>query len=335
MKAIALVSGGLDSILAAKLIRDQGIDVIALHFYIPFCLKPKKTSGDNQNDALKQRAENLGLEYKKVRLDEEFLEIVKKPKYGYGSNINPCIDCKILMLRKSAELMKQLRAEFVITGEVLGQRPMSQHRQALELIESNSGLKGLVLRPLSARLLDDTIPEMNGWVNRGELLAFSGRTRKPQMELAKALGISDYPNPAGGCLLTDPEFSRKIQDLLKHDLFNLNNVELLRTGRHFRISGESKLIVGRNEQENAELVRLSQPGDYLFFPDDKLAGPTSLGRGKFSEELIMLSCNITCHYCDLNGSKEADIIYKSVPAQESKISRASPISELELKSFKI
>jgi len=335
MKAIALISGGLDSILAAKLIREQGIEVVALYFRIPFCLKPKKAGDDNQSNPLKKRAESLGLAYRRVRLDEEFLEIVSKPRYGYGSNLNPCLDCKILMLRKSALFMRSLGAEFVITGEVLGQRPMSQHKRALELIEKKSGLEGLVLRPLSARLLSETIPEKKGWVNREKLYAFSGRRRKPQMELAKAFNISDYPTPAGGCLLTDPEFSRKVRDLIEHASFNLDDIELLKIGRHFRVSHNSKLVVGRNEQENTELIKLSHEGDYLFMPDDNLAGPTSLGRGSFDKKLIELSCSITSRYCDLNGARLAGIVYRALSEGEAELIEAPPLPDGELGNFRI
>ncbi|TRZ96219.1 tRNA 4-thiouridine(8) synthase ThiI [bacterium] len=334
MKAIALVSGGLDSSLSAKLIKEQGINVVALHFYLPFCFSQQKVQHNHHNHSLRQRIESLGLEYREIKLGDDFLDIVRKPRYGYGANVNPCIDCKILMLTKSRELMGGWDAKFIITGEVLGQRPMSQHRRALELIEKQSGLDGLILRPLSAQLLNATIPEREGWVDRKRLLNFSGRRRRPQMELAGILDIQDYPNPAGGCLLTDPEFSKKVRDLIEHAAFNLDNLELLKMGRHFRISKNSKLVVGRNEQENIELFRLSQPGDYLFMPDDSLAGPTALGRGEFSPELIRLSCSITSRYCDLNGSGIANIIFRAFP-EKDKVIEVSPIQEGELGSFRI
>jgi tRNA U34 2-thiouridine synthase MnmA/TrmU len=332
MKAIALVSGGLDSILSAKLIKAQGIHVIALHFYLPVCLLREELQYNNH--PLRQRIESLGLEYREIKLGDDFLDIVRKPRYGYGAHLNPCIDCKILMLSKSRELMDGWDTKFIITGEVLGQRPMSQHKRALELIEKQSGLAGLILRPLSAQLLSATIPEREGWVDRKGLLNFSGRRRRPQMELADILQIRDYPAPAGGCLLTDPEFSRKVRDLIEHASFNLVDIELLKIGRHFRISHNSKLVVGRNEQENAELAKLSQEGDYLFMPDDNLAGPTALGRGEFSPELIRLSCSITSRYCDLNVSGIANIIFRAFP-EKDKVVKVSPIHEEELESFRI
>ena len=299
IKALALVSGGLDSLLAARLIKEQGIGVIGLHFRIPFC---KKGTQEALSDA--------GIELREVSLGDEFLEIVKKPRHGFGSNMNPCIDCKILMLRKAKELMRQWDAEFIITGEVLGQRPMSQNRQALDLIERESGLQGLLLRPLCAQLLAETTPEKEGWIIRDKLLAFNGRGRKPQVALAEKLKINNYQQPAGGCLLTDPSFSKRVKDLIGHKELNVSNVELLKLGRHFRISSGAKLVVGRDEGENQELFNAAGENDYLFFPDECVAGPTALGRGTFNADLIRLSAGIVCGYCDLCDKKEADIIYK-------------------------
>ena len=250
MKAITLISGGLDSILAARLVKEQGIDIIPLNFYIPFYSRHKGNPG---KDTASFVSDALGSELMTIDIGLEFLKILEKPNYGFGSNMNPCIDCKILMLSKAKGLMKELDAAFIVTGEVLGQRPMSQHKKALELIERRSGLKGILLRPLSAKHLSETLPEKEGWVNRGNLLDFSGRTRKPQIELAKAFKIKDYPNPAGGCLLTDPEFAKRLKDIIRHDELNIDNVELLKIGRHFRISPKTKLVVGRNEKENKEI----------------------------------------------------------------------------------
>lgn len=320
---MALVSGGLDSSLAAKLIKGLGVDVLALNFRIPF-------SGDKK-EAITQ---NLGLPLEEIFLKEEFLEVVRKPSHGYGSNLNPCIDCKILMLRRAGELMRQRGASFIITGEVLGQRPMSQHKQALAQIEKEAGLTGLVLRPLSAKLLAETIPEKEGWVKRDKLLAFSGRGRRAQMELAGDLGIKDYPTPAGGCLLTDPEFAKKLKDLINCRQLNLDNIELLKTGRYFRLSPSAQLIVGRNDAQNCRVAQLAREGDYLFFPDENIAGPTALGRGEFNQDLIRLCCRITCSYCDLNGLPEADIIYKRIPEGPQRILKAAPLARQEIDSFR-
>ncbi|MCX5693793.1 MAG: tRNA 4-thiouridine(8) synthase ThiI [Candidatus Omnitrophica bacterium] len=268
IKALALISGGLDSLLAAKLICDQGCEVIGLHFKIPFCkLDIKKSFPD------------IGIKIMEVDIGAEFLELIRQPHYGFGSNMNPCIDCKILMFSKAKELMPELGAKFIITGEVLGQRPMSQNKQALKLIKRRSGLDELLLRPLSAQFFSPTLAEKEGWVKREKLLNFNGRIRTPQMRLAKDLGFNDYANPAGGCLLTDPGFSKRLLELLAHNELNLENLELLKVGRHFRLSGNTRLVVGRDEGENNQLARLAQPGDYLFGPQKDLAGPAALVRG--------------------------------------------------------
>jgi len=334
MKAIALISGGLDSILAAKLIQSQRIEVIPLNFKLPFSQSGKKASAENQNK-IKHVADNLGAELKTVDISSAFLEMLKKPRYGFGSHMNPCIDCKILMLVKAKELLQELGAAFVITGEVLGQRPMSQNKQALELIEKRAGLEGLLLRPLSAKLLPETIPEQKCWVQRNNLLSFSGRSRRPQMELAKKLNIKDYPNPAGGCLLTDPEFAKRLKELIAHQELSLENIELLKIGRHFRIAPQAKLVVGRDEKENEHLLNLARANDYLFMPTEEIAGPTSLGRGVFSDELIKLCASITCRYCDLNGATETKIIYRKIPGKEDNILKAAVMEESQLISLKI
>jgi len=323
MKAFALISGGLDSALAAKLVKEQSIEVIGLRFKIPFGPNGSKSFSD------------LGIEIKEADISDDFLEMMKNPRYGYGSHMNPCIDCKILMFRKSKEFMEQYNAKFIITGEVLGQRPMSQHKQALDAIAKRAGLEGLVLRPLSAKLLLETIPEKEGWIKREGLLSFSGRGRKQQIELARIFGIKEYAQPAGGCLLTDPEFSKRLKDLMVHEGLSQDNIELLKIGRHFRVSEKAKLIVGRNEKENERLVNLAEERDYLFMPTDELAGPTSLGRGNFNEELIKLSCTITCRYCDLNGNTNIDIVYRRISEKENKVLKISPIEETKLLSLRV
>jgi len=334
MRAIALVSGGLDSILAAKIVQEQKIEVIPLNFKIPFSQANKKNPSAKQNK-LKEVTDNLGAELKTVDISEEFLELLNNPRYGFGSNMNPCIDCKIFMLIKARELLGSWGAEFIITGEVLGQRPMSQNKQALELIEKKAALEGLLLRPLSARLLPETIPEQRGWVDRSRLFSFNGRSRRPQMQLAKELGIKDYPNPAGGCLLTDPEFARRIKELIRHQELGLENIELLKAGRHFRISPQAKLVVGRDEKENEHLLNLARANDYLFMPTEKIAGPTSLGRGVFSDELIKLCASITYRYCDLDGATETEIIYKKIPEKEDNILKVAVIEEAKLINLRI
>ena len=333
MKAIALVSGGLDSTLAANLIQQQGIEVLALNFKTPFCLCDRKTS-QGCSHAAKTTADNLGVELKMVNIGDEFLQVIRSPRHGYGSNMNPCIDCRILKFKKAKEYMQETGAAFILTGEVLGQRPMSQHRQALMLIEKESGLEGLVLRPLSAQLLPETIPERQGWVDRDKLLSFNGRSRKPQFSLAKELNIQDYSCPAGGCLLTDPEFSKRIKDLMLRGKLDFNNVNLLKLGRHFRLSQDSKLIVGRDEKENQRLINLAQDGDYLFGPT-QIAGPTALGRGYFNAGLVDLAVGIVCSYCDLDGKQNADISLRIFPNAQEKIINALPLERDKFAALRI
>jgi len=333
MKAVALISGGLDSILAACLVSNLGIDILPVNFKIPFChnIKEEKLALTAQN----LTKENLKKDLLIIDISKDFLELLENPCHGFGSNMNPCIDCKILMLKEAKKLMEEKEARFVITGEVLGQRPMSQHRQALLSMPKKSGLEGLVLRPLSAKLLPETIPEANGWVKREKLLSFGGRGRNGQLRLAASFGIKDFSWPAGGCLLTDPGFSRKLRDLIVHSELNMDNVMLLKTGRHFRLGDKIKLVVGRNEKENAELERFAKQGDYLFYPNELTAGPTSLGRGGFSKELLELSGRITCRYCDLNGAQAAEIIYKKHGPGGSVSMRVSPIEEAQLDALRL
>jgi len=332
MKAIALVSGGLDSILAARMIKEQNIEVIPLNFKIPFCHRKKN---DKSPDKFSLVRDGLGVELKIIDIGDDFLKLIENPRHGFGSNLNPCIDCKILMLKKAGDLLKEWGADFIVTGEVLGQRPMSQHKQALGIVAKSSGMEGLILRPLSAKLLPVTIPEEKGWLSRDKLLNFNGRTRKPQMNLAKAFNIENYPNAAGGCLLTDPRFSQRLKDLLKYKQLNIEEVELLKTGRHFRLSETAKLIVGRNEKENAELVNLARAGDFVFHPSEKTAGPTGIGRGEFDFELIRLGCSIICRYSDLTGKDREDIFYQDFPDKEEHALNVTAIKEEELSVLRL
>ncbi|MCM8781163.1 MAG: tRNA 4-thiouridine(8) synthase ThiI [Candidatus Omnitrophica bacterium] len=321
MKALALISGGLDSLLAVAKVKAQGIEVIGINFRTPFGLVHKDKTAGLHNWA-EELASNFGIELKTVDISDAFLEIIKKPRYGFGDNMNPCIDCKILMLSKVREMMVDLGASFVVTGEVLGQRPMSQNLAALKLIEKESNLEGLLVRPLSALVLEETLPEKMGWIDRNKLSDFRGRGRKPQIQEAERLGLKDYPTPAGGCLLTDPEFSFRLKDLLRYGNLDLNNIELLKIGRHFRLSESAKLVVGRNQKENERILRLAQDNDYIFMPVD-VVGPTALGRGYLDEELVQLSCRIVCYYCDLNGRENIEITLKIVPQKQERLLNVS------------
>lgn len=312
IKALALISGGLDSLLAAKLILDQGCEVIGLHFKIPFCkVNIRKSFPD------------IGIKIIEVDLGEKFLKLIQEPHYGFGANMNPCIDCKILMFSRAKELMPELGAKFIITGEILGQRPMSQNKQALGLIRYRSGLEDLLLRPLSAQFFPPSLAEKEGWVKREQLLNFNGRTRTPQMRLAKDLGFHSYATPAGGCLLTDPSFSKRLIELLAHDELNLANLELLKVGRHFRLGGHTRLVVGRDEGENNQLEQLAQAGDYLFSPQINLVGPTALARGLIDQELILLSSQITSAYMDAPGSDKVEVLYRQFPFIKDNLQQVS------------
>lgn len=329
MKALALFSGGLDSSLAIKVILGQGIEVIALNFRSPFCCcEHSKGCGSS----IKRMADSLGVEFKSIYLGQDYLEMIRNPKHGYGKNLNPCIDCRIFKFKQAKEIMKEVSASFIISGEVLGQRPMSQHRAALKTIEKESGLEDLVLRPLSAKLLKPTIAEEKSWVRREDLLKISGRGRKPQISLAFSLGVKDYPCPAGGCLLADSNFSSRLKDLFKFEQLNLNDAKLLRLGRHFRISPQFKLVVGRNEKENMQLLNLSQNGD-LCFESKALPGPTAIGRGIADEEAKIQSARIIARYTSLD--EEVEVLMKSIPANGEKKISVRSINEKELLRFRI
>lgn len=295
-KAIALLSGGLDSTLAVRLILDQGIEVQALNFVTPFCTCNRKGRCEARHVS-----DELGIPCQTIAVTDEIFQLIRKPKHGYGSGMNPCLDCRILMFSQARERMEEIGASFVFTGEVLGQRPMSQHRRAMAIIDRESGLQGRVLRPLSAKLLEPTIPEQEDLVNREKLLAIQGRSRKPQMALAKDFGLIDYPCPAGGCLLTDPGFARRMRDLVRfRPDFDLNDVNLLKVGRHFRLSDRTKVTVGRNEEENYRLQNLTRDGDVLF--EVKGCGsPLTLLRGEPRDEQFNLAAAITARYSDAKG----------------------------------
>jgi len=278
-RAIVLLSGGLDSCLAVRVLQEQGVEVVAVNFQTPFC--QDGGAGGSCGSATKV-ADALGLPLRVLYLGEEFLRIVEKPPHGHGKNMNPCIDCRILMLKRAGELMAATGATFVATGEVVGQRPMSQHLKAMNEVEKECGLTGLVLRPLCAKLLEPTIPEKEGWVDRERLLSLSGRTRKDQFRMAREANLSYTPSPAGGCLLTDPGYSNRLKDFLGHGgELTAHTATLLRYGRHFRLSESVMLMVGRNKGENDQLESLQDESETIFRQVNCL-GPVALGRGEFT-----------------------------------------------------
>lgn len=298
-KAIALFSGGLDSILAVKLVLEQNIEVVGVYFEIPFI----------ENSCGVYREQYFNIPLIKKDLSDDFKKILLNPKHGYGKYKNPCIDCRILMFRKAGELMEQENALFIISGEVLGQRPMTQNKRTLLLISKESGYAHRIVRPLSALLLPETEPEREKMIDRSKLLNIQGRSRKYQISLAEKWGINKFPSPAGGCKLTEPGFAKRMSELLKNKNYNQNDIDLLKVGRHFVLNQEFKLVVGRNEKENQKILSLSQPEDYLF-SSHQSKGPISLLRRYpdldnqtiDTDKILDLASKIVARYCDKNHS---------------------------------
>lgn len=329
-KAVVLLSGGLDSTLAAKLMLKQGIELESINFMTTFCTCTKKGC---QHEASKV-ANALGIKITVENITKEYLEIVKNPKHGYGSGANPCIDCRIFIFKKAKEFMQRIGASFIITGEVLGERPMSQRRAPLMVIEKESGLQGLILRPLSAKLFEPSIPEKTGIVDREALLAISGRSRKPQIELAKELDVNEYPCPAGGCLLTDPGFSKRAKDLLAHKSFTLDNVFLLKIGRHFRLSKSCKLIVGRNEKENEKISTLANEKDLLMDAKD-VPGPIGLLRGEATADDLSVALRIVARYADKTEGDTVLMEHWASGKDDRLLTEVKPLDKDKLEGLRI
>jgi tRNA U34 2-thiouridine synthase MnmA/TrmU len=295
-KAVALLSGGLDSNLAVRIMRDQGVEVEAVSIKTPFC---DFDCGRGCGHNLKEAVSDLGVKLKTIYLGEEYLKMVMNPKYGYGSGMNPCIDCRAMMYKCAKSHMDEIGADFLITGEVLSQRPMSQNKRALQLIEKTTEMEGKVVRPLSARNLPSSDPEKAGLIKREDLYSISGRSRKEQLKLAKRYGIIDPPNAAGGCLLTDKGFSNRLKDLITYVDHNitLNDVELLKVGRHFRLSDNVKLIVGRNEEENEIVAGLAMSSD-LLMESIQYKGPVGMIRGSNLDSVLDTAAAVVNRYSD-------------------------------------
>ena len=301
-RAIALISGGIDSILAAKVIMDQGIEVLGISFVIGFASKEDRTFEEHA----RKTAAEIGLSLKIIDISEEFLELLRAPRHGYGANINPCIDCKILMLKKAKNIMEDEGYGFIVTGEVLGERPMSQRRDALNMIIRDSGLKGYLLRPLSAKLLDETAPEKEGVVDRARLLDIKGRSRKPQMALAEKYGIKHIAQPAGGCLLTDPGFTARVKDLMTHGQLDNDNTQLLKVGRHFRLDPATKVAIGRDEKENDRLLGLKKENDAILrLVEDP--GPYAILRGDISAENLQKAAALVAGHSKKKNDPEVAV----------------------------
>lgn len=331
VKAVALYSGGLDSTLAILTVMKQGIEVKAVTFLNHFGCDITDKSSCSKNPFA--AAEQFGFEVKLCHLSDKFINIVKNPKFGHGRNMNPCMDCRILMLNEAKVFMEMVNADFIITGEVLGQRPMSQRRDALDIIDRETGLRGLILRPLTAKLLKPTIAEQEGLVNRDMLYGFGGRTRKPQMALAAEFGLVDYPAPASGCLLTEPNYSYRLSESLAYDRNpSLDDLHLLRVGRHFRLSDTCKVIIGRDEAENNALgMILGEKGTFLDVEDH--AGPLAVIRGEATDELIMTAAALCSRYSD--GKHLAEVKVKIWNGTDVRYLMVQPALQPTIDQYKI
>jgi tRNA-uridine 2-sulfurtransferase len=290
-KALGLLSGGLDSTLAVKLILEQGIEVEAINFVTPFCQCRKGGCG------AVEAAKTFHIPLKMISAGTDYLRVIRNPRFGRGKHLNPCVDCRIFMLKKAKKYAEQIDAKFIFTGEVLGQRPMSQHKPALDLIEREAGLQGKILRPLSGKLLPPTEAEEKGYIAQAALRDIRGRSRKPQIEMTREFNITNYPCAGGGCLLTDKEFAAKLQDLFEHNKrVTVKEVNQLKVGRHFRF-GENKIIVGRNQAENEALMSFKHKGDY-YFEVPKCGSPTTILKGPKTEVAIAKAAELTAFHSD-------------------------------------
>ena len=330
-RALALFSGGLDSILAVKVIQQQGIDVLAINFTSPFFGCSPILDGE---PVAAQYARRYAIPFRSIPLGGEFIEMLRHPRHGYGSALNPCIDCKTFMLRCAGALLQELQADFVITGEVVGQRPMSQRQDTLRLIERDCGIAGLLLRPLSAKYMKITIPEAEGWVNRDQLPAIKGRGRKDQMRLAAELGVDQYPAPGGGCLLTEESYIPKVRDLLDHQTVPvIRDFDLLRTGRHFRLSETCKAVVGRDSSDNEKILASIGAGETTLRWMDG-ASPLVLLLGEPQQADLLQAGRILMRYTKAAKGESARLSLQ-VDGNQSEISVVNDLQEDELERFRI
>lgn len=324
-RALAMISGGLDSILAAKLIKDQGIEVIGICYRSYFF---------NESSAIKM-TKQIDIPLEVVDFSEAHMEIVKNPKHGWGKNINPCIDCHTMMMRYSGELLKKFNADFIITGEVLNQRPMSQNKQALNIVKKESGFSDKILRPLCAKNLPETQMEIDGMVDRERLLNISGRSRKVQMELAEKWGIKEYPSPAGGCRLTEPNYALKLKDALNFKAnLDESEISLLRYGRHFRSEDGTKIIATRTADEAKEIKKYITD-DYTEFNTKNHSGSTIYIQGKAKNSDIELASAICVRYSKGKDEENVEVLYGTVGQKHSNIFTTKAITDEELSKLNV
>lgn len=310
--------------LSVRLILDQGIPVVGIRFLTHFGCDPVASGSCGRDvEPLVRRWGSLGFTVRMAHLGQDYIEMVRNPRYGRGKNMNPCVDCRIMMLEWAREAMEREGAGFIITGEVLNQRAMSQTRDSLRRIDRVTGLEGLVLRPLSARRLEPTLPEKEGVVDRERLLDLSGRGRTPQYALAAKYGITEIPQPAGGCLLTDPGYSARLKDLWKYDpRAGASELNLLRVGRHFRTGPACKIVVGRDEGDNRAIEALREAGDTLLFLRD-FQGPLVLVRGAHGPEEVRLAASLAVRYGDVPGKIESAVTVRRGGTETTVTARAA------------
>ena len=314
-KAVSLISGGLDSMLATKAIMEQGIHVEGINFFTGFCveghthaIRKKDKAKPKRNNAL-WVAEQLGIKLHIVDVIEPYKDVLLNPKHGYGANMNPCLDCKCFMVNQALEWIKQNDFDFIITGEVVGQRPMSQRAETMPIVQEESGAGDLLVRPLCAKKLPPTLPEREGWLDREKLFEFSGRTRKPQMALAEQYNFKDYATPAGGCcFLTDEVYSRKLVDMWKARSdreYDLDDIMLLKVGRHIRPRPNFKLIVGREEGENKYMEGYKK--QFAHLRSTSHTGPLVLIDGTMSDDDLVLAARLTARFGSGKTADEVEV----------------------------
>jgi len=336
-KAVALISGGLDSLLAARVMQEQGVQVEGINFFTGFCveghthaIRKKDRAKPKRNNAL-WVAEQLGMKLHIVDIIEEYKEVVFNPKHGYGANMNPCLDCKIFMVKKAQEWIEEHGFDFIITGEVIGQRPMSQRKDTMPVVSRESGADDLLLRPLCARNLPETKPEREGWVNRDELYNFSGRNRKPQMALAKQFGFTDYAQPAGGCcFLTDAQYSVKLVDLWKargEKNYEMDDIMLLKVGRHLRPKANFKVIISREEGEGNFLK--GYKNQYNSLKTTSHAGPLALIDGTLEEGDLMLAARLVARFSQGKAAEEVAVEWRQKDGEIEEL-KVAPLQAHEI-----
>ena len=337
IKAVSLISGGLDSLLSTKVIMDQGIHVEGINFFTGFCveghthaIRKKDKAKPKRNNAL-WVAEQLGIKLHIIDVIEEYKDVLLNPKHGYGQNMNPCLDCKGFMVKKAHEWIKENDFDFIITGEVIGQRPMSQRKDTMPVIQRESGAGDLLVRPLCGQHLPPTLPEREGWLDRDKLLDFSGRTRKPQFALAEQFGFEDYATPAGGCcFLTDKSYSQKLVDLWQHRgnrEYELDDIMLLKVGRHIRPNDKYKIIVSREEGENKFMDGYKKQFTHLYISSHP--GPLALIEGNLSDADMIIAAQVVARYSQGRDAEEVEVTVK-YPDKDETVFNVKPMQASEI-----